>query len=128
MTEDKKIHLFEWILPNIFLPLVPLGLKIVICVFSNIKINILDSIELVLYNFFICIILMNFFSKKESIVGKMLYTLLVLASAVDIIIMALIYVGIENTLCKFYAIGMAIIIPIFAILYQYLQIQNEKEE
>ena len=125
MSGEQKVKLFEWTLTNIFLPLVPLGLKIVINIFSNIDINIWDSVELILYSFFINIILINLTSKNERTLGKLFHTFLVVVCVMDIVIMALVYLELGNHLCKIYAGGMSVLTPIIAYNYKKIQLSRE---
>ena len=126
MSQEQKSAFIEWIATNIFLPLVPLGLKILIRLFTNIEVSILDSIELMLYSFFISIILTNMTSNQEGY-AKIPHMFFTIVCYVDIFIMALIYIGVGNNGCHNYALAMAILTPIFAFSYKRKQIKNNKE-
>ena len=118
MSDEQKVTFFGWIIANLGLPLAPLIIKILICIFSKVKVNIFDSIELILYSFFICIILIDITSQQNNVYGKMLNTVLIIFCIIDIVLMVLLYLNIGNIGCIIYALVMAITTPVFAFMYK----------
>ncbi len=67
-TED----IVSWILFTLFLPLLPILMRVIVFVFGKgtEPINILDSAELLYYSFIVCIdIISGFISKKNKLVA-----------------------------------------------------------
>ena len=77
MEKDGEISAYIlWVILNIILPISPLLLKLAISFFGTdevLKTSIFDSVELVFYNLFICITILNMLSEKDSQIEYILY-------------------------------------------------------
>lgn len=65
----RKGSFSQWLTYNIIIPLSPVFIKLVISVFGDttkIVVNVLDSTELLYYNFVICVIFMYNITQKQE--------------------------------------------------------------
>lgn len=133
MKKAKNVRKYlNWLIINIIIPLLPVLLKILICIFADhekIIITILDSSELLYYNFFICIMFLNLsFSKDEVPIYETILRLIIcMVLIVDLGVIMLIYTNLESTyICKIASVLLSIIIPITVSVYYYSQEDLEK--
>ena len=127
---NKMNAFFVWIMLNVLLPVSPLAIKASMNFFSNEEINkiaVLDGIELIYYNLFLSITMINMLSDKRRLIENILKAVFVFICAVDLIILILLYLQISNNKCLIYSIICAILVPILLCVYKY-RTMNEGEE
>ena len=125
MTEKQRIHFAQWIIINIILPISPIGIKLVIALFSKVDINILDSVELVLYGLFNCIIIINMIPKVKTLIEYFIKISMISACCISLCILFIIYSNMDNKLlCNIYAICIGFFSPILAIIYNRWNLVN----
>ena len=104
MEKDGEISAYIlWVILNIILPISPLLLKLAISFFGTdevLKTSIFDSVELVFYNLFICITILNMLSEKDSQIEYILKFIFILICIIDLLVLFLIYTGTGNEKCK----------------------------
>lgn len=98
----KKQNLFLWTAFNLILPLAPVAIKILITVFGDsqkISVTILESVELLYYNFIICVIGLYELIKKNNKTGIEYWIEFGAAFIIltDIVLLMLIYGRQEST-------------------------------
>ena len=129
MEKDGEISAYIlWVILNIILPISPLLLKLAISFFGTdevLKTSIFDSVELVFYNLFICITILNMLSEKDSQIEYILKFIFILICIIDLLVLFLIYTGTGNEKCKGYAVFLSVLVPIFALIYKYLGISDK---
>lgn len=68
--QEKIKNYISWIMINIALPISPVLIKLTIAIFADntkISVAILDSVELLYYNLFICVIFLNLSGRNETV-------------------------------------------------------------
>lgn len=87
MEKDGEISAYIlWVILNIILPISPLLLKLAISFFGTdevLKTSIFDSVELVFYNLFICITILNMLSEKDSQIEYILKFIFILICIIE---------------------------------------------
>ena len=122
MDSSKSFNEYvAWIIINIFLPISPLILKMLIAFFGDsevLKVDIFDSVEVVFYNLFVSITVLNMLAKIQSCIENILKYIFIFICIIDLIVLFLIYTDSANDKCRAYATVFSILIPIFAMIYK----------
>lgn len=124
MNERRKKKYVEWIMLNLILPLAPVVIKCAISVLGQdgiLKASIIDSVELIYYNLFICIIFLNIVDRKKKIKLVEVFLSYVFKGIciVDLIMIILIYLEMQSIGVGIMAVVLTIIIPVFVAIYYY---------
>ncbi len=118
----KKQNLFLWSTFNLILPLAPVVIKILITVFGDsqkISVTILESVELLYYNFFICVIGLYGLIKKDKKTGIEYWIELGAAFIIltDIVLLMLVYGRQESTdRIRMASLIISILVPIVSFV------------
>lgn len=130
MTSRDRVNTYIiWCILNLVIPLSPLALKITISFFGSaeiLKVDIFDSVELVFYNLFICITILNMLSGKESCIEIILKYAFITICLVDLVVLFLIYTNAANDRCRQYAKILTFLVPVFALVYKFRCISDEQ--
>lgn len=127
MKNKKMIIYIDWIVLNVALPFIPFLIRVIISFFTNITINIFDSVELLLFNFYLCITLINNISKK-NVITYLIKLVFIIIIVIDIILLVLIYSNIEKEfLCGAFSIIISILVTAFCFIYKNIEIMNKKK-
>lgn len=120
MQDEDRVQFISWIILNIFLPLLPLVVKALICLFSLpdkiTSITIFEDVELLFYDLFTCVILLNMLSSKKAI-GLSYYLMKKFFYIIQVVVLILIilnYLNLANGLSLKVAKGLAVFCPIVA--------------
>lgn len=118
----KKQKLFLWSTFNLILPLAPVAIKILITVFGDsqkISVTILESVELLYYNFFICVICLYELIKKDKKTGIEYWMVIGAAFIIlaDIVLLVLVYGRQESTeRIRIASLVISILVPIVSFV------------
>ena len=129
----KKQNLFLWTAFNLILPLAPVALNILITIFGDsqkISVTILDSVELLYYNFIICVIGLYELIKKNDKTGIEYWIELGAAFIIltDIVLLMLIYGGQESTnRIRVASLVISILVPIASFVKKRYDIVHKSE-
>ncbi len=118
----KNSNFFVWIMLNIGLPMSPLIIKKAINFFGTdqiAKLSVLDGVELIYYNLFLCVIMINLLSGKKMLIENILKVVFIVICVVDIVILILFYLQLNNDNCFRYSIMMLILVPLLLGIYKY---------
>ena len=98
VTQLKQKKFIIWLALNILLPLIPVFIKLAITFFADsnkIVVTILDSVELIYFNFILCVIFLYDMAIKDNMV-RIEYIMTLGAAiiiVIDMILLMLIYGG-----------------------------------
>lgn len=129
----KKQKLFLWTAFNLILPLAPVVIKILITVFGDsqkISVTILESMELLYYNFIICVIGLYELIRKDNKTGIEYWIELGAAFIIltDIVLLMLIYGGQESTdRIRVASSIISLLVPIASFLKKRYDFSHESE-
>lgn len=93
---NDDTHFINWIFLNIFLPMAPIFIRLLIVVFSNSAPQILVSSELLFFNMIICVIVLNLLHNKNSRIEYILEKFLGLIIVLDVVLLVIIYSNNEH--------------------------------
>ena len=127
LMSEKQIKLFlDWVIAYIILPILPFAIRVSISIFSKIEVDLYDSVELLLFNFIICISWLD--NKIKRITYKYIVQFVVyLIIIIDLIILFLIYAKLEkNVICNWYITISALLIAAVSAIYKYFEIASKK--
>lgn len=120
----RKGSFSQWLTYNIIIPLSPVFIKLVISVFGDttkIVVNVLDSTELLYYNFVICVIFMyNITQKQEKTRAEYWMEIgAVVVIILDIILLMLVY-GKQQSSGKVHvaSIIISVLVPIVVAVHK----------
>lgn len=120
----------KWVGANILLPFLPIAVKMVVNCFSTASATVWDPNDLLYYNFFICILLLDLLKKKDTIFSYVVSGIGYLICIIDILMIGFIATGQENFMrIQGFAIAVAIICACFGSIYVLVQgmLDSEKE-
>lgn len=128
--QERIEEYISWIAINILLPISPVFIKLAINIFADnkkISIVVLDSVELLYYNLFICVIFLNLSVGHEHInfIELIMKYIFVLICILDLILIFLNYAEIESYKCSVAAIVLSIFVPIVVSIYQWINMENQ---
>ena len=125
---NRKINNYiGWLFINIFLPLLPVILKIILQIFGNsdkFSVAILDTSELLYYSLFVCVTFYNHsFQKKEIMVYEAILRIAFFFTVlVDMTLIILLYTQAnELVTCKMASLVLSIVVPISVALYEFYE-------
>ncbi len=127
----KANEFFIWSLLNIVLPISPLATKASINFFTDdqiSKIPILDGIELIYYNLFLCVTMINLLSGKKMFIENLMRVGLILICSLDFITLILFYLKLDNNKCLVYSKIMLFLVPTALAIYKYRTIEGMEVE
>lgn len=121
--QDIIQKFISWIMLNIALPTAPVLIKLVITIFADetrISVAVLDSVELLYYNLFICVIFLNLLGGHESknLVEYIMNYLFILIAILDLILIFLNYANMASYRCSVASIILSIAVPSVVSIYQ----------
>lgn len=121
----------SWIMLNIALPTAPVLIKLVITIFADetrISVAVLDSVELLYYNLFICVIFLNLLGEHESknLVEYIMNYLFILIAILDLILIFLNYANMASYRCSVASIILSIAVPSVVSIYQWINMWSQK--
>ena len=122
---------FMWVMLNIILPISPLLIKASINFFTNdnmSEIPILDGIELIYYNLFLSVTMINLLNNKTRLIDNILRVLFIVICSLDLITLMLFYLKLDNNKCFTYSIIMFILVPLFLGIYKYRLLGEMEDE
>ena len=127
MQQKKYI---SWFALSIVLPLLPFLIKLLIVIMGDsgaLKTTILDSVELLYYNLFICVTFYSIsFEKREiSILEFLLRYFVAVIIVIDIVVIVLIYTGMAKEQCLIASVVLSVVVVTGISIYQW---NNFKEE
>ena len=133
MYNKEKNNFLNWLVANILLPLLPVITKLMIKIFANkgtISVTILDSVELLYYNFFISVIFLNLKKEKNKLTFfdnffEIIFNIVII---VDVILITLNYVKRASARCFVVAIILSGVVPIFVSVYKWKSMQMVESE
>lgn len=133
MYNKEKNNFLNWLVTNILLPLLPVITKLMIKIFANkgtISVTILDSVELLYYNFFISVIFLNLKKEKNkpTIFDNFFEIIFNIVIIVDVILITLNYVKRASARCFVVAIILSGVVPIFVSVYKWKSMQMVESE
>lgn len=133
MYNKEKNNFLNWLVTNILLPLLPVITKLMIKIFANkgtISVTILDSVELLYYNFFISVIFLNLKKEKNklTIFDNFFEIIFNIVIIVDVILITLNYVKRASARCFVVAIILSVVVPIFVSVYKWKSMQMVESE
>lgn len=123
--QEKIKNYISWIMINIALPISPVLIKLTIAIFADntkISVAILDSVELLYYNLFICVIFLNLSGRNETVnlIEYFLKYIFILVAMLDLILIFLNYSKLASHRCSVVAIILSILVPIVVSIYQWI--------
>lgn len=131
MTDVKKKKYIGWLFFNIFLPLLPVLVKLCIVIFGNginLKIELLDSSELLYYNFVICVLYLygvirkRFLRVIESLIAMFAFFIIV----IDLVLLVIVYLRLQSSYAlKIVSVILSILVPIVASYHEYQEVRSE---
>ena len=130
-TKKKKPLLapIKWICGNILLPFLPIVIKMLVNWFSKSETNICEPMELLYYNFFICILLLDLLKKKDTIFSYLVSKVVGLICIADILFIGFIATDQQKPeRIQAFAIAVAILCASFGSIYVYLNTSLDLEE
>lgn len=129
--QDIIQKFISWIMLNIALPTAPVLIKLVITIFADetrISVAVLDSVELLYYNLFICVIFLNLLGEHESknLVEYIMNYLFILIAILDLILIFLNYANMASYRCSVASIILSIAVPSVVSIYQWINMWSQK--
>ena len=120
----------KWVGANILLPFLPIAVKMVVNWFSTATTKVWDPNDLLYYNFFICILLLDLLKKKDTIFSYVVSGIGYFICIVDILMIGFIATGQENFIrTQSFAVAVAVLCACFGSIYVLVQgmLISEKE-
>lgn len=129
--QDIIQKFISWIMLNIALPTAPVLIKLVITIFADetrISVAVLDSVELLYYNLFICVIFLNLLGEHESknLVEYIMNYLFILIAILDLILIFLNYANMASYRCSVASVILSIAVPSVVSIYQWINMWSQK--
>ena len=128
-VQEKAQKFISWLITNIVLPILPVVIKLLIVIFADnkkISVAVLDSMELLYYNLFICVVFLNLLGECEHIklieyVMRCIFTVIIL---LDLLLIFMSYAEIASYKCSIMAIVLSIVVPIVVSIYQWINMRS----
>ena len=120
--QSPLLEPLKWISMNILLPFLPILIKMFTNHFSTAKTEIWEPNDLLYYNFFICILLINLLKQKNNLFSYIVTIIAFILCIFDILLIAFIATGQQNILAtRNFAICTAIVCASFGSAYVIMQ-------
>ena len=131
--QERVQRFISWIVINIALPTAPVLIKLAITIFADttkISVAVLDSVELLYYNLFICVIFLNLSGEREhvNLIEYVMKYIFIIIAILDLILIFLNYADIASYKCSAAAIILSITVPIVVSIYQWINMKNQGGE
>lgn len=131
--QERVQRFISWIVINIALPTAPVLIKLAITIFADttkISVAVLDSVELLYYNLFICVIFLNLSGEREhvNLIEYVMKYIFIIIAILDLILIFLNYADIASYKCSVAAIILSITVPVVVSIYQWINMKNQGGE
>lgn len=127
--QEKAQKFISWLITNIVLPILPVVIKLLIVIFADnkkISVAVLDSIELLYYNLFICVVFLNLLGECERIklIEYVMHCIFSIIILLDLLLIFMSYAEIASYKCSIMAIVLSIVVPIVVSIYQWINMRS----
>lgn len=122
--DKEKTMVILWIVQNMIIPLLPIIVRIIVCLFSIKKVTIIVTSELLYYSFTVNIILVSNLWKSGGFGSIVLSIFPCIISLIDIVIIGFDTVGMASLSANVFAITAAISCFALGVIYRIMQYRS----
>lgn len=118
----------KWIFKNLFLPIIPVIVRILVRMFSRDDVTLWCLDDLLYYNFFICLLLHEKITDRRDVVSGIMRFTLACICGLDLILIALSLTGSANEFALTFSMATAVICACMGIIYEMVDAFSERGE
>ncbi|MCC8075535.1 MAG: hypothetical protein LIO95_06310 [Clostridiales bacterium] len=118
----------RWIFLNMFMPLLPMAIRVAIVFFSNSKaaaLQIVELPELIYYTIFMCVICFSMFQERDTSTEKLFGYILGAVVLINLVFIFLYYYGDLKSIVFGITVVMTIFTSLFTLVYKFRVYEGE---